>query len=306
MKAVLSAFVGHMTKFQLAERQTPDLDAELAALEDEDGEGIVGDEDVESEEEEGEVEDGDELAPEVRESDETVVDEVADEADLEHRLPSLSLRDAKAGQIALTKLRKLAQKIHWSLTICEALAEDCEAVNVWPRHIVRDVSTRWNSSTELIHSVLLIEKALSCLVIRKEFNRPRGVRLERFMLSRAEWEILKGIKPLLDAILYATKEVSQSAVPMVHPIIPLINSITAIFDKFIDNLNSHPAVCHAAFRGLLMLNKYYKRTDDAVVYQIAMLMHSSTKTSYFIRAGWSAEWIGATVTPEGRLTLQKS
>lgn len=57
---------------------------------------------------------------------------------------------------------------------------------------------------------------------------------------------------------------------MVHQIIPLIDSITAVFDRFIDNQDAHPAVRHAAFRGLLVLNKYYQKTDDAVVYRIAM------------------------------------
>jgi hypothetical protein len=49
-----------------------------------------------------------------------------------------------------------------------------------------------------------------------------------------------------------------------------MDSITSALDKFIDNPFLHPAVRHAALRGLLMLNKYYARTDDTIVYRIAM------------------------------------
>lgn len=48
----------------MVEKSTPDLDAALGVLEDDDGDGMVGDEDVESEDEEDDGEDGDELAPE--------------------------------------------------------------------------------------------------------------------------------------------------------------------------------------------------------------------------------------------------
>ncbi|KAG2015978.1 hypothetical protein CC2G_009195 [Coprinopsis cinerea AmutBmut pab1-1] len=63
-KAILSPFAGRLTKSQMVEKSTPDLDAALGALEDDDGDGMVGNEDVESEDEEDDGEDGDELAPE--------------------------------------------------------------------------------------------------------------------------------------------------------------------------------------------------------------------------------------------------
>ena len=67
-----------------------------------------------------------------------------------------------------------------------------------------------------------------------------------------------------------TKEVSQSAVPLVHTIIPIIDSITSYFDEVIADDTLHLTVHHAALRGLHMLNKYYMRTDDSIVYRIAM------------------------------------
>jgi hypothetical protein len=46
--------------------------------------------------------------------------------------------------------------------------------------------------------------------------------------------------------------------------------LTTTFDKVIDDEDEHMVIRHAALRGLLMLNKYYARTDDSVVYRFAM------------------------------------
>lgn len=96
---------------------------------------------------------------------------------------------------------------------------------------------------------------------------------------------------------------------------PIIDSITGALDGYIDNVSLHPVVRHAALRGLLMLNKYYARTDESIVYRIAMgtldtslhiflliliglvllypllVLHPRHKTAYFSRAGWPREWI---------------
>lgn len=74
----------------------------------------------------------------------------------------------------------------------------------------------------------------------------------------------------MQVIMYATKKVSQSSTPLIHDIIPIIDSLTAYFDKVIDDRSLHPAVRHTAMRGLKILNKYYGRTDESIAYRIAM------------------------------------
>jgi hypothetical protein len=64
--------------------------------------------------------------------------------------------------------------------------------------MIRDVATRWNSTTELIGRALQLREPLKLLVIMKEYNKPRGVRLQRFQLSDQEWELLKQLFSLLD------------------------------------------------------------------------------------------------------------
>jgi len=65
--------------------------------------------------------------------------------------------------------------------------------------MVRDVSTRWNSTAELTQRALELSPALKILVVKAEYNKPgRGVRLKRFQLSPDEWNILAKLSPLLD------------------------------------------------------------------------------------------------------------
>lgn len=65
--------------------------------------------------------------------------------------------------------------------------------------MVRDVSTRWNSTAELTQRALELSPALKILVIKAEYNKPgRGVRLKRFQLSPDEWNLLAKLSPLLD------------------------------------------------------------------------------------------------------------
>jgi hypothetical protein len=144
-------------------------------------------------------------------------------------------------------------------------------------------------------------------------------------MSDEEWTILGQLDPLLNvcnpsiclehyltmtqALLFAMKKVSHSATPLIHDVIPVIDSLTTFFDKSIDDATLHPSVRHAALHEVLMLNKYYAKTDESVVYQIAMSMslssftvsylrthhqlvfHPELKLDYFKKARWLPEWI---------------
>jgi hypothetical protein len=64
--------------------------------------------------------------------------------------------------------------------------------------MIRDVSTRWNSTAELIQRALELKEALDILVVNAEHNKTRGVRLRRFRLSSNEWVVLEQLSPLLE------------------------------------------------------------------------------------------------------------
>lgn len=193
--------------------------------------------------------------------------------------------------------------------------------------MIRDVATRWNSTTELIGRALQLREPLKLLVIMQEYNKPRGVRLQRFQLSDQEWALLKQLFSLLDVsrivnsifrfvstyqiqvFLLATKKISHSRIPLIHEVIPIFDALTTALDEFLDNEELLPAVRAAALRGITMMNKYYALTDDSVVYRVAMservlttlrviltlnvVLHPRYKTNYFTKAGWLPEWIRA-------------
>jgi len=101
---------------------------------------------------------------------------------------------------------------------------------------------------------------------------------------------------------------SQSSVALVHQVIPLFDGIMRALDDHAKDPKNKPAVCMAAVRGRIMLDKYYGLTDDSVVYRIAMrrlfrlslscrrltqwlVLHPRYKSSYFQKAGWPRDWI---------------
>lgn len=72
--------------------------------------------------------------------------------------------------------------------------------------------------------------------------------------------------------MFATKEILKCKVPLIHDVIPLIDSLTAALDEVIDNILLSLTVHHAALHGVLLLNKYYTKTNDSIIYCIAMSM----------------------------------
>lgn len=78
--------------------------------------------------------------------------------------------------------------------------------------------------------------------------------------------------------MFATKEILKCKVPLIHDVIPLIDSLTAALDEVIDNILLSLTVHHAAaLHGVLLLNKYYTKTNDSIIYCIAMSMFLFSK-----------------------------
>jgi hypothetical protein len=177
----------------------------------------VDDPDVES----CEKDDEDEIDPSVEASDDAMVDEVAAEAD-DAELPALTRAEVNLGRFAITKvqrigmsldvithfvhsqLRNLAKRIVNSPTIRPDLETACAKTDTKPALMVRDVATRWNSTSELLERALHLRRALNLLVGYEQHNKPRSARLQRFKLSVSEWELLEQLWPLLDVRVHVS------------------------------------------------------------------------------------------------------
>ena len=82
--------------------------------------------------------------------------------------------------------------------IKEDLERCCKTARIVPKLMIRDVSTRWNSTAELIQCALELEDALKILVLMEAHNKLQGVRLRCFCLTEEEWDLFGGLSPLLD------------------------------------------------------------------------------------------------------------
>jgi hypothetical protein len=105
---------------------------------------------------------------------------------------------------------------------------------------------------------------------------------------------------------------SQSKVPLLHEVIPLIDTITRTLEKAVTNRELYPAVRASAAKGLSVLNKYYSKTDESIMYRCAMseflssiaclililcqVFHPRYKLTYFREAKWPSEWIDTAVS----------
>lgn len=74
----------------------------------------------------------------------------------------------------------------------------------------------------------------------------------------------------IQSFLKATERMSQSKVPLLHEVIPLINTITCTLENAIVDQTLYPAVHASAAKGLAVLNKYYSKTDKSIMYYCAM------------------------------------
>jgi hypothetical protein len=92
---------------------------------------------------------------------------------------------------------------------------------------------------EVIGCALQLRELFSHLVGLEQHNKVAcGVWLNRFKLSKQEWELLGQLHPLLDVFLEATKKISQSNVPLVHEVIHICDILTRTLDNYADDPNS--------------------------------------------------------------------
>jgi len=67
-----------------------------------------------------------------------------------------------------------------------------------------------------------------------------------------------------------TLKLSQANVPLLHQVIPIIDYIRNELDKVINDESKLLIVRKAAQNAALVLDRYYARTDESVMYRVAI------------------------------------
>ena len=98
----------------------------------------------------------------------------------------------------MSKLARLAKKIHYSATLRKALKTACEIKGCSDKIIRRPVRTRWNSTTMMISDALDIQPALHMIT-----NMPSN-KLGKWALIDSEWQTLKDLYAVLAVSIHTS------------------------------------------------------------------------------------------------------
>ncbi|KAE9407459.1 hypothetical protein BT96DRAFT_809445, partial [Gymnopus androsaceus JB14] len=127
------------------------------------------------------------------------------------------------------------------------------------RVLPRDVSTRWNSTYDMLSAFV----EMKVVVIQFLDRASNG--LADYTLSEGEWEAIS------DLILKDATTFFSSNLPNISAVIPAMDAIDEAFASgIIDKHKLCAPLRHALAIGKKTMNKYYALTDHSDIYRIAM------------------------------------
>ncbi|KAK7062587.1 hypothetical protein VNI00_000075 [Paramarasmius palmivorus] len=210
-------------------------------------------------------------------------------------LPDVTDEERKLAHSAFLKSRAVARKIHWSWPLKVELKRICEREGWDYKTLKWLITTRWNSLHKMISSHLGLRHALDELCNPPEYNNKglphKGTKskkkspLNKFKMSEEEWELFEAIEPLLLEFVQAMQAMETNKRPLLQDVICIIDKLNNKLEAFVTDT--------VKLLGLTILDKYYAKTDDSVIYRAAMLLHPRMKTSYFTKAAWPDEWVNS-------------
>ena len=129
---------------------------------------------------------------------------------------------------AIACCQKLVTHFHQSRLDCEALAPKQEL----PKHsLIQDVSTRWNSTNDMIKRACEQQPAIAAVLYRRRD-------LTHLELSSSEWKLLEDVAEVLDPYKDVTTYLSLESYPTISALGPLYFAIQAKLTLSSDGSNS--------------------------------------------------------------------
>jgi hypothetical protein len=163
------------------------------------------------------------------------------------------------------KLRKTAYAIKnsptiilpkWFLTLDE--------LELGHRMMPRDVSTRWNSTYDMLSFALKYRDALDII------TGDREMKLRQYEMDNEEWDIARQLCEVLKIFKDATLFFSRNGTPNIATVIPAMDRIDEVLATSAFDSQYSVSVQAALAMGKKTLNRYYSKTDHSEVYRIAM------------------------------------
>ncbi|PPQ76808.1 hypothetical protein CVT26_001762 [Gymnopilus dilepis] len=167
----------------------------------------------------------------------------------------------------LVKLRKFAFAVKNSTTILlPEWHRTLRAHQLSERMMPRDVSTRWNSTYDMLNFAVKYRPPINAMTAACDLD------LRKYELVSAEWRIAGELRDVLKIFKDTTLFFSCDT-PNLATVIPAMDHI----DKVLATCSNSPNQFSPAIRAALAiskkaLNKYYNKTDHSEVYRIAMGM----------------------------------
>ncbi|KIL55066.1 hypothetical protein M378DRAFT_57248, partial [Amanita muscaria Koide BX008] len=164
------------------------------------------------------------------------------------------------------QLRKVAYAIKNSSTkLLPRWREICKENQMKVRVMPRDVTTRWNSTFEMLDFAIEYKRALD------QITGERDCKLRDYELLRREWAIASELRDIFkDATLFFSREIA----PNLAMVIPAMDHIDEVFETNMTTSKYSPAITAALRIGKYTLNRYYTKTDYSETYRIAMGKYS--------------------------------
>ncbi|KAL1739476.1 hypothetical protein HDZ31DRAFT_49342, partial [Schizophyllum fasciatum] len=161
-------------------------------------------------------------------------------------------------------LRKLAYKVINSTTKLLPAWQAClREHDLRETNIPRDVSTRWNSTYDMVDYVDKHKKALKAYLA----DDAHTFELEPLTLSPQEWRCVRDLRNVLKQ---ATLYFSRDDTPNLASVIPAMDRLDSALATSCVDESLEPSIRAAINIAKATLNKYYSKTDDSDTYRVAM------------------------------------